>query len=61
MKTDLVQTAFVAISLVILAARQDMLPSGAGGAKVPLVQVFALYVALFGPSGIDERFLNATA
>ena len=55
MKTDLVQTAFVAISLVILAALQDMLPSGAGGAKVPLVQVFALYVALFGPSGIDER------
>ena len=46
MKTDLVQTAFVAISLVFLAALQDMLPSGAGWSKFPLLQVFALYVAL---------------
>ena len=55
MKTDLVQIAFVATSLVALAALQDMLPSGAGGAKVPLVQVFALYVALAGPSGLEEK------
>lgn len=46
MKTDLVQTAFVAISLVLLAALQDMLPPGTGGSKIPLLQVFALYVAL---------------
>ena len=50
MKTDIVQTAFVAISLVLLAALQDMLPSGAGGAKLPLIQVFALYVALADPA-----------
>ncbi|MBR1589182.1 MAG: hypothetical protein IJ658_12750 [Kiritimatiellae bacterium] len=55
MKTDLVQTAFVAISLVLLAALQDMSPSCAGGAKIPLVQVFALYVALSDPPGADER------
>ena len=55
MKTDLVQIAFVAVSLVILAALQDMIPPAAGGAKVPLVQVFALYVALSGPSGLEEK------
>ena len=55
MKTNLVQIAFVAISLVVLAALQDMLPPGAGGAKVPLVQVFALYVALAAPSGLEEK------
>lgn len=55
MKTDLAQTAFVAIGIVVLAALQDMLPSGTGGAKVPLVQVFALYVALAGPSGLEEK------
>ncbi len=55
MKTDLVQIAFVAISLVVLAALQDMLPSGAGGVKAPLVQVFALYVALAAPSGLEEK------
>lgn len=55
MKTDLVQIAFVAVSLVILAALQDMIPPGAGGAKVPLVQVFALYVAISGPSGLEEK------
>ena len=59
MKTDLVQIAFVATSLVVLAALQDMLPSGAGGAKVPFVQVFALYVALAGPSGLEEKHPRA--
>lgn len=54
-KTELVQTAFVAISLVLLAALQDMLPSF-GGAKPPLLQVFALYVALADmPCANDRR------
>lgn len=53
-KTELVQIAFVAISLVLLAALQDMLPSF-GGAKIPLLQVFALYVALTEPSRASER------
>ena len=57
MKTDIVQTAFVAISLVFLAALQDMLPPGASGSKFPLLQVFALYVALVDadPSSKHER------
>lgn len=55
MKTDLAQTAFVAISLVLLAALQDMLPPVAGGAKVPLVQAFALYVALSASSPREEK------
>ena len=55
MKTDIVQTAFVAISLVLLAALQDMLPSGAGGAKFPLIQTFALYIALADPPRTDGR------
>jgi hypothetical protein len=55
MKTEIVQTAFVAICLVLLAALQDMLPSGAGGAKFPLVQVFALYIAIADPPRTDER------
>ena len=59
MKTDLVQTAFVTIGLVFLAAAQDMLPSGTGGAKFPLVQVFALYIALANPTSVDERRARA--
>ena len=55
MKTDLVQIAFVAISLVFLAALQDMLPPGAGGAKLPLIQVFALYVALVDTPDAQTR------
>lgn len=54
MKTELVQIAFVAISLVLLAALQDMLPSF-GGTKIPLLQVFALYVALTEPLHASER------
>ena len=54
MKTDLAQTAFVAIGLVFLAALQDMLPSGAGWSKPPLLQVFALYVALVDSPRADE-------
>ena len=58
MKTDIVQTAFVAISLVFLAALQDMLPSF-GGAKPPLLQAFSLYVALVDPPSADERRARA--
>jgi hypothetical protein len=54
-KTDLVQTAFVAISLVFLAALQDMLPTGAGWSKFPLLQVFALYVSLVDPPRAREN------
>lgn len=55
MKTDIVQTAFVVTCLVLLAALQDMLPSGAGGAKFPLIQIFALYIALADPPRTDVR------
>lgn len=55
MKTDLAHTAFVVIGLVLLAALQDIVPPCAGGVKVPLVQVFALYVALSGSSPLEEK------
>lgn len=54
MKTELVQTAFVVICLVFLAALQDMLPPF-GGAKPPFLQVFALYVALAETPCANER------
>lgn len=47
-KTDLVQTIFLAMGLVFLAALQDMLPQF-GGTKAPLLQVFALYMVFAEP------------
>ncbi len=54
MKTDLAKTAFVALGLVLAAAVQDMLPAF-GGAKAPLLQVFALHVAMSCEGIVDVR------
>ncbi len=52
MRTSLVQSAYIAIGLVLAAALQDMLPAF-GGAKAPFLQVFSLHVAL--STRDDER------
>jgi len=53
-KTDAVQIAFATVALILAAALQDMLPAF-GGAKTPLLQMFALYVAFRWPGRREAR------